>query len=84
MKKKLVLLALDPKNVGRLCKLVGRMPNVYFPTMGGEVFWDTICQSNGWKIQKNRFTGHCRVLDPCNFRVAWGSESVMEAAFAKL
>lgn len=64
----------DPKNIGRLCEVVGEMPNIEFPTMGGHVFWDTLATENGYKLQKNKLTGHCRILDPEDTRIAWGSE----------
>lgn len=51
------------------------MPNIVMPTLGGKVFWDDLAESNGWRVQQNKFTGHCRVLDPDNYRRAWGGES---------
>ena len=53
------------------------MPNIPFPTMGGEVFWDNICGNAGWKLQRNMFSGHYRILDPNNIRHAWGNEQAM-------
>ena len=50
----------------------GTLPNIPFPTMGGKVFWKTLAEKDGWKVQKNMFTGHCRVLNPNNVRKAWG------------
>lgn len=38
LQSKLALLAVDPKNVGRLCDMIGDMPNIDFPTMGGLCF----------------------------------------------
>jgi hypothetical protein len=60
------------------------MPNIDFPTMGGHFFWDTLAESGGWKLQKNKFTDHCRLLDPNNIRRAWGSERAMMSALEKL
>jgi len=77
LQQKLAFLAADPRNIGRLCNLIGNMPNIPTKTMGGEVFWDTLASSNGWRLQKNMFTKHCRIIDPGNVRRAWGSESVM-------
>jgi hypothetical protein len=57
------------------------MPNVESPTMGGKVFWDTITSYEGWRLQKNKLTGHCRLLDPNDVRKAWGSFSAMSDAF---
>ncbi len=68
----------DPKNIGRLYEVVGEMPNIEFPTMGDHVFWDTLATENGYKLQKNKVTGHCRILDPEDTRIAWGSETELE------
>ena len=63
----------------------GTLPNIPFPTMGGKVFWSTIEEKDGWKVQKNTFTQHCRVLDPKNIRRAWGySEEALLAELKKL
>jgi hypothetical protein len=59
------------------------MPNIPFPTMGGKVFWDNLASPNGWKLQRNAFTGHCRILNPSNIRRAYGSEKDMEDLFKK-
>lgn len=67
--------AADPKNIGRICDIVGEMPNIEFPTMGGLLFWDTLAEVAGYKLQKNKLTGHCRILDSDDTRIAWGSES---------
>lgn len=56
----------------------GAMPNVPFPTLGGNVMWDDIHECNGWRIQRNSFTGHYRILNPSNIRKAWGTEEAME------
>lgn len=47
--------------------------NLPFPTMGGRQIWADQFLRNGWRIQRNVFTGHCRLLDPNNIRRAWGS-----------
>ena len=40
------------------------MPNIPMQTMGGHIFWDNIQECNGWKLQRNTFTGDYRILDP--------------------
>lgn len=84
LQQKIALLAASPKNIGLLCDLIGNMPNIDMKTKGGHVFWDNMAVSNGWKIQKNKLTNHCRILDPQNVRRAWGSESVMMNALDRL
>ena len=56
---------------------VGEMPNVPTPTAGGEVFWKTLAEKNGWKVQQNMTLGNCRILDPANWRVAWGGKAAL-------
>lgn len=56
----------------------GAMPNIPFPTLGGKMMWDDIHECSGWRIQRNSFTGHYRILNPDNIRKAWGTEEAME------
>ena len=67
-------LLMTGKAIGKICDFCGEMPNIDFPTLGGHVFWRTLAVNDGWKLQKNKLTGHCRVLDPGDVRRAWGSE----------
>ncbi len=60
------------------------LPNVNFPTMGGEVMWNNLAKYKGWRIQQNTLTHHCRILDPDNVRRAWGGMDAMEKVFKKL
>ncbi len=61
-----------------------KLPNVPFPTMGGVIFWNNLCENNGWKLQQNSLTGHCRILDPDNIRRDCGNLSAMERVFIAL
>ncbi len=47
--------------------------NLPFPTMGGRQIWADQFMRHGWRIQRNVFTDHFRLLDPGNIRRAWGS-----------
>lgn len=60
------------------------MPNIPFPTFGGHVFWNELANVNGWRLQKNMFTGHCRILDPDDVRRAWGGEDALTKALRQL
>jgi len=65
--------------------LIDTLPNIPFPTMGGKVFWNTLEEHGGWKLQQNMLTRHCRILDPNNVRRAWGaSEEAMRKELSKL
>lgn len=39
-------------------------------TMGGNVWWDELDSEQGWRLQKNSLSGHCRILDPDGVRKA--------------
>lgn len=43
------------------------------PTLGGRQFWGDLAFFQGWKIQKNIFTRHHRLLDPRKRRHASGT-----------
>lgn len=49
------------------------MGNLNLPigTMGGHIWWDTLENKNGWRLQHNKVFGQYRVLDPENIRQAW-------------
>lgn len=85
MKEELLKMAIEliAKNPDVLSKF-GDMPNINFPTMGGVWFWNDLASYNGWRIQQNTLTKHCRVLDPDDVRRAWGGIEAMEKIFEKL
>jgi GTP-binding protein EngB required for normal cell division len=74
LKEMLKRIARDPGLLNRLSDV----PNIPMRTMGGTLFWDNLARYDGWRIQQNTFTGHCRILDPGDVRRAWGSMSDME------
>ena len=55
--------------------------NIVLPTLGGMQFWGDVQFFHQWRIQRNVFTGHYRLLDERNFRHAWGT---LERCQAKL
>ena len=59
-------------------------PTVEGRVMDSEVWWDVLDSVSGWKLEKNKVTGHCRIIDPDKLRVAWGREAAMRAAFGKI
>ena len=60
------------------------MPNIPMPTMGGRVFWTTLAEHNGLKLQTNMITHHARILDKNNVRIAWGSLEAMDRALTRI
>ncbi|MBR0484274.1 MAG: lecithin retinol acyltransferase family protein [Oscillospiraceae bacterium] len=63
---------------------LGDMPNIETKTLGGEVWWDTLMNVNGWKLQVHKIGGNARILDPNNIRKAWGSRSAMEEKLKRM
>ena len=57
------------------------MPNLEMPTMGGKVWWTNLVEYDGWKVQENKITHHCRILDNNNNRRAWGGVDKIQALF---
>ena len=47
--------------------------NLAAPTLGGKQFWADELLFRDWRIQRNTFTGHYRLLDEQNIRRAWGT-----------
>ena len=48
-------------------------PNLSTKTLGGTQFWSDVLVQRDWRIQRNAWTGHHRLLDGQNSRHAWGS-----------
>lgn len=62
----------------------GDMPNISFKTLGGSLWWDTFVRIGEYRIQQNLVTGHARILDDDDVRVAWGSISAMKQKLSRL
>ncbi len=63
---------------------IGDLPNLEMSTAGGKMWWDDLEEKDGWRIQKNKITGHARILDSNDARMAWGSPEVMMEKFKRL
>ena len=57
--------------------------NIRFPTTGGKLLWTDVKIVNGWRVQKNLLTGHCRLLNPQKVRYDWGSFNTCSNKLAK-
>lgn len=55
--------------------------NIPVKTLGGRQFWADQHVFQGWRIQEHVFTRHFRLLDPENYRRAWGSREHCEGVF---
>ncbi|MBL8851976.1 MAG: alpha/beta fold hydrolase [Planctomycetaceae bacterium] len=54
------------------------------PTLGGRQFWGDVCYLRGWRIQHHVLTGHYRLLDPDDVRVAWGTEAACRSELQRI
>ncbi len=72
-----VLLLVMPPRVGQGEPMppIGSVPprRWYDKTLGGRQFWCDVHWFRQWRIQKNAFTGHYRLLDPQDYRHVSGS-----------
>lgn len=55
-----------------------------WPVIDAGIWWDVADEFDGWKLERNKVTGHFRILDPKKVRTAWGREAEMRAAFEKV
>ena len=60
------------------------LPTVEGKVMDSGFWWDTLAETNGWKLQRNKVTGHGRIIDPGKVRKAWGGVGEMTKAFEKV
>lgn len=75
----------NPKLINKLFNFLGGdMLNVEFSTAGGKIFWKDLFEHNGWRLQQNKITGHCRILNPMDKRKAWGSYKAMKDSMKKV
>ncbi len=83
IKEKFEVITKNPDQLKKLISLFGNF-NIETSTMGGKVFWNTLIESNGYKLQQNKITGLCRILDDKDHRKAWGTVSSLETVIGEL
>ena len=81
--KALVLLSQNQDLLNKFIQSLD-MPNIPLPTMGGHVFWTTLAEYNGLKLQTNMITHHARILNKDDVRIAWGSLEAMDQALTRI
>lgn len=59
---------------------LSRLPNLRLPTLGGRHFWMDIDVATTHRVQRNVWTGHCRLLDRHDRRWAAGTLGHCRAA----
>lgn len=67
-----------------LTESMGDCPNIVMDTWGGNYFWKDLGEDDGMRLQKHCISGHCRILDSQDRRIAWGSAAVMSEKFRRL
>lgn len=72
------------KNVKKILEEIGTFPTVPTKVVNNHVMWNTLAKCNGWELQQNLLTQHCRIIDPDNVRRAWGTHDAMEKALKSL
>jgi len=55
--------------------------NLQLPTLGGVQLWTDAFWYADWRIQEHVYTGHFRLLDPADQRIAWGTREACRARF---
>jgi hypothetical protein len=60
------------------------LPNLRMKTFGGPVFFDTVRQVRGYRIQRNVVTGIYRLLDADDYRLCWGTRRNCEDCLRNL
>ena len=60
------------------------LPTVEGKVMDAGFWWDTLAETNGWKLQRNKVTGHGRIINPEKVRKAWGTVEEMALSFEKV
>lgn len=65
----------------KLLEILGKelsLPNIPCKVYDGEIFWTTLAECNGWKLQQNMFFKNARILNSEGKRIAWGTIKGME------
>jgi hypothetical protein len=70
----------DPALLSMLTEHVGSQTDYPKAPQGLRVYWDTLCNYKGWKLQKNYYFDNCRIVDENNIRRVWGRENDMMSA----
>lgn len=60
------------------------LPNQDFSVADKKIWWNVLDVCQGWELQQNTFTNHCRILNPENVRMAYGRKEEMLRSFEKV
>jgi hypothetical protein len=70
----------EPDLLTRVSETVGESADYPTAPQGLRVYWNTLCSYKGWKLQKNYYFHHCRILDENKVRRTRGGEKEMISA----
>jgi len=73
-------LVMDPSLLTQISEKMENSSDYPTAPQGLRVYWNTLCRYNGWKLQRNYYFHHCRILDENNVRRTRGSEKEMISA----
>lgn len=73
-------LVMDPSLLTQVSEKMENNSDYPAAPQGLRVYWNTLCSYNGWKLQKNYYFQHCRILDENNVKRTRGSEKEMISA----
>lgn len=76
--------AVVPRQFSSESGIVNSLQKSVSKTLGGRQFWSDVRFFQGWRIQQNVFTSHCRLLDPANHRHTRGSLQDCESALSSI
>jgi len=60
------------------------LPTLEMKVTDAELWWDVLETHGGWKLERNKLTGHARIIDPQKVRKAWGTVEEMKKSFDKV
>lgn len=75
---------LDGEDVSQGVIVPQTLPTVELPVMDAGIWWDVVETCKDWKLERNKITGHARILDPKKVRKAWGSLDDLKKSFEKV
>lgn len=73
-----------PENVTVYVEVPQDQANANLNVNSDSSWWEDVESFEGWKIQRNTVTSHCRLLDPTSVRRAWGSQERMTNALLRV
>lgn len=77
-------LVANPVKLNNILDAEVSLPNIPWKPVDGGIFWNTLAEYNGWKLQQNMITKSARILDNEGWRIAWGTINGMEKALDRI